>query len=61
MKDISLVLLEKEQDIVRVRCEIEALRLVIPLLADENAARAATGEVATLPGRSNRWPLEIQS
>jgi hypothetical protein len=60
MKDISLVLLEKEQDMARVRYEIEALRLVAPLLADENTARAGAGEVTALPGRSNRWPLEIQ-
>lgn len=61
MKDISHVLLEKEQDIVRVRHEIEALRLVIPLLADENAERIATSDLSPLSRRGgNRWPLEIQ-
>ena len=34
MKDENLVLREKETDIVRVRKEIEALHLVIPLLAE---------------------------
>ena len=34
MKNPYTVLSEKEQDIVRVRKEIQALRIVIPLLAD---------------------------
>jgi hypothetical protein len=60
MKDISDVLFKKEQDILRVRQEIEALRLVIPLLADENAGRIAKRDPSPLPGHGNRWPLEIQ-
>ena len=35
MKDVSLVLREKELDIVRLRNEIQALHLVIPLLAED--------------------------
>ena len=35
MKDPNLVLREKELDIVRVRKEIEALRLAIPLLVED--------------------------
>jgi hypothetical protein len=34
MKDVSRVLQEKELDIERVRKEIEALHLAIPLLAE---------------------------
>lgn len=33
--DVKLVLRQKELDIVRVRKEIEALHLAIPLLAEE--------------------------
>ena len=35
MKDVNLVLREKELDIVRVRKEVEALHLAIPLLAED--------------------------
>jgi hypothetical protein len=35
MKDVYQVLRQKEMEIVRVRKEIEALHLVIPLLAEE--------------------------
>jgi hypothetical protein len=35
MKDVNLVLREKELDIVRLRKEIEALHLAIPLLAED--------------------------
>lgn len=59
MKDISRVLLKKEQDILRVRQEIEALRAVIPLLTEENPGRIAEGDPVPLPERSNRWPLQI--
>ena len=35
MKDVNIVLREKEMDIVRIRREIEALRFAIPLLSDD--------------------------
>ena len=35
MKDVHQVLTQKEMDLVRVQKEIEALHLVIPLLAEE--------------------------
>jgi hypothetical protein len=35
MKDVRAVLLDKEQDLQRVRREIQALLVVIPLLAQE--------------------------
>ena len=61
MKDIFQVLLQKEQEILRVRQEIEALRFVIPLLADENTRDTARSDVSPLPGREgNRWPLTVQ-
>jgi hypothetical protein len=59
MKDIAYVLYTKEQDILRVRQEIEALRAVIPLLADETPGRVAEHDPITLQKSGNRWPLEI--
>lgn len=59
MKDIAYVLYTKEQDILRVRLEIEALRAVIPLLADETPGRLAENDPIAPQKRSNRWPLEI--
>lgn len=35
MRDIHQLLREKELEIIRVRQEIEALRSIIPLLADD--------------------------
>lgn len=36
MRDVHQVLREKELEVARVRQEIEALRSIIPLLADED-------------------------
>lgn len=38
MKDFQTVLREKEQDVERVRKEVQALLTVIPLLAEEQAS-----------------------
>ncbi len=38
MKDPYVVLLQKEQDVERVRREIQALHIVIPLLIDSEPA-----------------------
>jgi hypothetical protein len=51
MKDVNLVLREKEMDIARVREEIEALHLAIPLLA-ENRDWVEHG--LALPGSSSQ-------
>ncbi|MGC2196698.1 MAG: hypothetical protein WA628_18640 [Terriglobales bacterium] len=45
MRDIYQLLREKELEIVRVRQEIEALRSIIPLLADEEDGTLATTPV----------------
>jgi len=59
MKDISRVLMQKEQDLLRVRHEIEALHLAITLLSDETSANVSRDPVP-IPTRSgNRWPLEV--
>lgn len=39
MRDVYQLLHEKELEIARVRQEIEALRSIIPLLADEEEER----------------------
>jgi hypothetical protein len=36
MKDVQTVLRQKEQDMERVRQEVQALLMVIPLIADEH-------------------------
>ena len=59
MKDISQVLRQKEQDLLRVQHEVEALHLTITLLSDENTA-GVHSDVVPIPTRNaNRWPLEV--
>ena len=59
MKDISQVLRQKEQDLLRVKHEVEALHLTVTLLSDEKTV-AGNSEVVAIPTRNgNRWPLEI--
>ena len=45
MKDAYKVLREKEQDVERVRREIEALRAVIPLLADDQPSASSADNI----------------
>jgi hypothetical protein len=42
VKDIHAVLQQKEQDLARVQAEIDALRLVIPLLGEEASPTSET-------------------
>jgi hypothetical protein len=42
MRDLHQLLREKELEITRVRQEIEALRSIIPLLADDDETNSAT-------------------
>ena len=51
MKDVRTVLLQKEQDLERVRQEVHALIRVIPLLADN-----APSDTATSPTRP--WSVQ---
>ena len=37
MKDVFLILRQKESDLARLRIEIDSLRLVAPLLAEETS------------------------
>lgn len=54
MKDPYSVLRAKERDLERVRREIQLLRAVIPLLADEQPASDVMQEA---PAASSRTPL----
>jgi hypothetical protein len=51
MRDLYQLLREKELAIIRIRQEIEALRSIIPLLADEGDA-TATGPPLYAPLRA---------
>ena len=55
MRDIYQILREKEQAILRVRKELEALRLCLPLLAE---GEETAGAAASVP--ANRWPAETE-
>jgi len=60
MKDVFAVLRQREMDLARVREEIDAIRLVIPLLIEErDDAANATNVFSTYSRRDNKWPLEI--
>jgi len=49
-------------DLVRVREEVEALRFVIPLLAEETASASAMKDVSAISSRySNKWPLDVRA
>lgn len=64
MKNIYEVLREKEMDLARVRTEVEALRCVAPLLADQTGDPTARPterrpDLAWTPTlERNRWPLK---
>ncbi len=64
MKNVFAVLREREMDLVRVREEVEALRFVIPLLAEETASASASAmrDVSAISSRySNKWPLDVRA
>ena len=66
MKDLHTVLRQKEQDVERVRLEIQALLAVIPLLADDQLpsddlaflTRLASSRTAEEPSGSGMDDLE---
>ena len=59
MKDIYQVLREKEQQVARVRKEVEALRFCAPLLAEAGEGQASANQNGSVP--ANRWPADVQS
>lgn len=56
MRDIYQILREKEQAILRLRKELEALRVCVPLLTE---GQEAAGAAAPVP--ANRWPAETET
>jgi hypothetical protein len=60
MKDIYELLRQKEFDLERVRGEVEALLLVLPLLEEaEHVVVAALEPTAPQLYHRNRWPLKL--
>jgi hypothetical protein len=60
MKNIFEVLRNKEMDLVRLRTEVDALRIVAPLLAaveEEDGPVPDTAWTPALP--RNKWPLKV--
>ena len=64
MKNVYEVLREKETALARLRAEVDALRFVVPLLADErgDAHVAAQPDLAwaAVP-QKNKWPLKVEN
>jgi hypothetical protein len=65
MKNIFEVLREKETRLARLRTEVDALRFVVPLLADRTDAENAdqslrSSDLAWTPAlQRNKWPLKV--
>jgi len=65
MKNIYEVLRNKEMDLVRLRTEVDALRLVAPLLSDSsaepgNAEPMLQLDAAWTPAlQKNKWPITV--
>jgi hypothetical protein len=65
MKNIYEVLRSKEMDLVRLRTQVDALRLVAPLLADRIAEPGDVDgvrqpDLAWTPElQKNKWPLKV--
>ena len=58
MRSLQQLLHEKEMDLERVRKEVEALRFVAPMLADQK--EPVVLEIPRLDASSkNRWPLDV--
>jgi len=60
MRDLQQVLDEKEIELARVRQQIEALKFVAPLLAEQRESVEVPIELSrSEPAQRNRWPLEV--
>jgi len=65
MKNVYEVLRTKEIDLARLRDEVDALRIVAPLLADHVAEaveveRKARPDLVWAPAlEKNKWPLKV--
>jgi hypothetical protein len=64
MKNVYEVLREKEMRLARLRTEVDALRIVVPLLADHGEAgddsAANQPDLLWTPAlERNKWPLKV--
>jgi len=60
MRNVYEVLRTKELDLRRVRIEVEALRLIAPLLAEREEHVIRETEVSwPAPPPKNKWPLRV--
>jgi hypothetical protein len=65
MKNIYEVLDDKQNAVVRLRIEVDALRLVAPLLADNTADSIPASHAPQRDGaetpmlEKNKWPLKV--
>jgi hypothetical protein len=67
MKNVYEVLREKEMLLARVRAEVDALRVVVPLLTDQHG-EAGDDRVMNQPDllwvpalQRNKWPLKVSN
>ena len=59
MKEIYLVLQQKETDLAHLRKEIESLQIVAPLLSDETPSDDLAKKIASLEETLDRAPGSI--
>lgn len=59
MKNVYEVLRQKELELARLEKEVEALRVVAPLLSDENAGLANDTPKPTLAATAVQQPIRI--
>jgi len=59
MKNVYEVLRQKELELARLEKEVEALRVVAPLLSEENAALANDAPKPTLAAAAGQQPIRI--
>lgn len=60
MRDLQQVLDEKQIELARVRQQIEALKFVAPLLAEQREPVEVPIDLPRgEPAQRNRWPLEV--
>ncbi|MGD1024497.1 MAG: hypothetical protein ABR880_17050 [Candidatus Sulfotelmatobacter sp.] len=50
MKDVMELLRAKEQELLKVRRQVEALRVALPLLSDEDPNHPANRPTSLVPG-----------
>lgn len=59
MKNVYEVLRQKELELARLEKEVEALRVVAPLLSEENAVAASEAPKPTLAAAAVQQPIRI--